>query len=393
MKKIGCLLVLFYVMSVQAQDRTINFIDNDWQKAIELAKKEDKLLFVDAYTTWCGPCKWMAKNMFTKNEIADFYNRHFIALKLDMEKGKGKDFATQYGVRVFPTLLFLNPSGEVVHKSVGASRIPHEYTDIGLRALNPFGSFSVMNKRYAAGERSPEFIEEYMEVLSNANETNTAILSEYYATQSDEEMLSEKNWKIIKRHDVSVDSRGMDLLLKNRDAYKSKYGDDVDLLLGRNHQRWLMEKVTGKKEDRKEMELRMIAVKKKNIPGWQKMILIADLTELKREKRMEEYCEIAVADVGEYFSDDAYALNSFAWTVFEHSKKESDLSEALKWANQALTLEESSAIQDTKANILYKLGKKEEAISAQKKAIDWARTEGLSASDIEELETTLKKFK
>lgn len=36
------------------------------------AKTEDKLLFVDAFAKWCGPCKSMAKNVFTQQKVGDF---------------------------------------------------------------------------------------------------------------------------------------------------------------------------------------------------------------------------------------------------------------------------------------------------------------------------------
>ena len=89
------LFTLLISIFTMAQDNSIEFIDNDFAKAKEAAKKSGKLIFVDAYTTWCGPCKWMAANKFTNDTIAEFYNKNFISLKMDMEKGDGKEMAVR----------------------------------------------------------------------------------------------------------------------------------------------------------------------------------------------------------------------------------------------------------------------------------------------------------
>ena len=77
------LLVLFLATSVQAGG--IDFFHGTWEEALEKAKKEDKLIFVDAYTTWCGPCKRMSKQVFPQDAVGEFYNKNFVSMKIDME--------------------------------------------------------------------------------------------------------------------------------------------------------------------------------------------------------------------------------------------------------------------------------------------------------------------
>lgn len=64
----------------------IQFTQLEWKKILNKASKDEKLIFIDCYTTWCGPCKLMAKNVFTDSEVGHFFNEHFINVKLDMEK-------------------------------------------------------------------------------------------------------------------------------------------------------------------------------------------------------------------------------------------------------------------------------------------------------------------
>lgn len=88
---------------------------------LEAAKAENKLVFVDFYTTWCLPCKLMDEDVFTDQEFGTFMNDNFINYKIDAEKGGGPDLALVYQVMVFPTLLFLDSNGRVLVRKDGAA--------------------------------------------------------------------------------------------------------------------------------------------------------------------------------------------------------------------------------------------------------------------------------
>lgn len=91
---------------------------------LELAKKEslksNKVIFIDAYTSWCGPCKKMAATSFQEEEVAEIYNEKFINLKIDVEKDPdGIEIAKTYKIKAFPTLLFIDGDGRLLKSVVG----------------------------------------------------------------------------------------------------------------------------------------------------------------------------------------------------------------------------------------------------------------------------------
>ena len=90
------------------KDEGIKFVEPNWAKAIEQAKKQKKMIFVDAYTTWCGPCRMLKQNTFPDKAAGDFFNKHFINIALDMEKGDGIAFGEKYQIRAYPTLLIID---------------------------------------------------------------------------------------------------------------------------------------------------------------------------------------------------------------------------------------------------------------------------------------------
>jgi thiol-disulfide isomerase/thioredoxin len=111
------LIASLFQFSLQAQ---INFESTAWKVAAEKAAKNNQLLFVDAYATWCGPCKWMSANVFTDKSVGEYYNANFVNLKLDMETADGKSFGMKYPVAAYPTLMFIDPKGNLVYKIEGS---------------------------------------------------------------------------------------------------------------------------------------------------------------------------------------------------------------------------------------------------------------------------------
>ena len=119
-RSIAFILLAFLLQNNSVNAQGIEFFHGTWEEALAEAKAKDKVIFIDAYTTWCGPCKMMAKNVFTDIEVGTFFNQNFINVKLDMEKELGLSLKSKLNVRVYPTLLFIDGSENVVHKAVGA---------------------------------------------------------------------------------------------------------------------------------------------------------------------------------------------------------------------------------------------------------------------------------
>ncbi len=109
----------FFVGQGIAQDKGIKFFEGTWEEALAESKKQNKPIFLDAYASWCGPCKMMAKNTFTKEKAGTYFNEHFINVKMDMEKGEGVMMSKQLQITAYPTLFFINSEGRILAKSIG----------------------------------------------------------------------------------------------------------------------------------------------------------------------------------------------------------------------------------------------------------------------------------
>lgn len=97
----------------------IQFTEASWRQILKKAKAEKKVIFLDAYASWCGPCKLLQKRVFTQKTVGDYFNGRFINVKMDMEKGEGPALSQVYPLEVYPTLLFIDGNGRVLKKAIG----------------------------------------------------------------------------------------------------------------------------------------------------------------------------------------------------------------------------------------------------------------------------------
>ncbi|MDD3036545.1 thioredoxin family protein [Bacteroides sp.] len=155
------------VQMTPAKTDGIAFRELSFSEALKVAKAENKLLFVDCFTTWCGPCRMLSNVVFKDSLVADYFNRHFVNLKMDMEKGEGIELRKKYEVRGYPTLLFLNSNGEVVYRLLGADAAPKLLKKVKLGVES--GGLSGLRKQYESGEHDLAFISGYINALADAN--------------------------------------------------------------------------------------------------------------------------------------------------------------------------------------------------------------------------------
>ncbi|MGN0004170.1 MAG: thioredoxin family protein [Sphingobacterium composti] len=113
----------------------INFLNVSYQEALDLAAKQNKLVFLDCYTVWCGPCKWLDENTFTDPVLKAYFDENFINIKIDMEKGEGIELAKKLEVRAYPSMFFINGKGEVIHKLTGAMDASAMMREVALNKL------------------------------------------------------------------------------------------------------------------------------------------------------------------------------------------------------------------------------------------------------------------
>jgi len=220
------LLLLFVQAGVLAQG--IQFDEGSWAEIKAKAKAAKKPIFVDAYTTWCGPCKKMAKEVFTQESIGSYFNTTFINYQMDMEKGEGIEFAKQWEVNAFPTLLYFDSEGKLAFKAIGAKDENGLLSQAKL-ALNPEYQLATYKKEYEEGGKTFSDLTRYVSKLREGGTYATAaqVVTDYFNTMPEKEKVSADAFKLISSYIYDYKSEVFEFVLKNKKKFTAVADKDL----------------------------------------------------------------------------------------------------------------------------------------------------------------------
>lgn len=183
---------------VHAQE--IKFQKNtSWDSTLSLAKTSAKLIFVDVYTVWCGPCKLMDREVFTNDKVSMQYNSDFICYKLDAEKGRGPELCKKYNVFSYPTYLFVNENGVLIYRANGSMPVPSFLQEAG-NALNEAKepvTLLQLDSQYAAKKNDTAFMYAYLQRRLKLKQDNADLLDEYCGMLTELQRSSIKTLQLI----------------------------------------------------------------------------------------------------------------------------------------------------------------------------------------------------
>ncbi|MGE8511183.1 MAG: thioredoxin fold domain-containing protein [Chryseobacterium culicis] len=382
MKKIAILSSIF--IGVLAWAQGIKFEDSNFASILAKAKKEKKLVFIDAYASWCGPCKLMVKNIFPLQSVGDYYNSHFINAKIDMEKGEGIELAKKYNVKAFPTYLFIDGNGEAVHRTLGYVE-EKDFIQFAKDAEDPNKRLTSLKQQFEKGEKNPEFLKNLAGLtMYNDAEFAGKVLNRYFQQkpnldQEDIQMLlsgvqttdsplykmfQDKKAEIIKFFPEDKYEK-FDKNIKLNTVSKKAYNPDTkkwdDNYFMAETQKFLSKEEADKILKRMKANR---ALKNKDIPEYEKLIL--DLYK-------------------DYSAAGSEELNSLAWNFFENVSNKTSLEKAITWAQESVKKDQNFANTDTLANLYNKVGDKKNAKMWAEKSIELAKSTGQDSSDTEKL--------
>jgi len=356
----------------------MEFFHGTWAEALEEAKKQDRIIFVDAYAVWCGPCKMMAQNVFPDEKVGAFYNRNFINMKIDMEKGDGLEFRKTYPVSAFPTLFYIAADGKIVQQVRGAQDV-NGFIELGKKVMSKADRSGEYAAEYEKGNRDPELVMKYVQALNKAGKPSLQISNEYLRGQKD--LTTPQNLNFILEASVVADSKVFDLLVEHR-AKIAKLNSE-EAVKNRIHQaceatvlkaiefrnRELLEEAKSKMKKnyaeksaafsaKAEMDYSLLAGETKEYLAAAKAY-----TEKAPGNQPEELAKVALAISNNFHSD------------------EKAMKQAEAYAKQAAEAGGGNyEYYFTYANILAKNGKKAEAIKAAEKSLELAQAKGVAAS-------------
>lgn len=216
-----CLLLTTVISTAQTNFRSLSF-----EQALDAAKKENKLVFIDFYTTWCGPCKQMARNVFPQTKVGDFVNPRLVAIKLDAEK-EGKDYAKLFNVRAYPTYVICTPEKKLVN-SFSGSMSAEDFIAKLTQALDPELEKSKVIASFKSGDRRAKVVQAYTDmIMATANRANAAlkydtimsIINTYVESLSSADRMKPENYFIYRNYSRDLKGKAFTFLADNLSGF------------------------------------------------------------------------------------------------------------------------------------------------------------------------------
>ena len=368
MKKLALLFFLIPA-GLAAQ---IKFMDS-WDEAISSARMNGKLIFLNAYTEWCEPCDEMEEYTFTDLEVANFFNSTFVNVQLDMEDYPGVELAEAYTIGVFPSFLFINGNGEVVHRGCGAMDA-NQFLALAEDALADSITLMAMEKRYDAGDRSTDFMLSYLELLEEACLDAERFAARYLKNIDLLDMTKETPWEVFAAYQWDIYSREFQYLLKNKKVFEDSVGQKV--VNAKLYDTYLSQyQEIFEAEELHDFGMRALLHSFKDVTfsGSDTLRLMMNLHYSEYTENWPDYADYAVELVGMTNLEDPEQLNELAWKFYLFVDNKNQLEIASTWAQQAVDQQPEPSMIDTYASLQFKLGNKKKAVELEKRALELAQ--------------------
>ncbi|HET7002282.1 MAG TPA: thioredoxin domain-containing protein [Puia sp.] len=380
--------VCFYLFSF-SQNEGIHFEEGvSWQQVLAKAKKENKFIFVDCYTTWCGPCKFMAKNIFPLKETGDAVNSHFISVGIQIDSTDHDSdtvkraypdahlISINYNIRAYPTFLYLSPEGKLVHRTVGSTRNAAEFIINTKDAMNPDRQYYAMIEKFRSGGRDTVMLESLIN-LAIQNENGfladsvirawLPLIKNVYTTD---------RLQMITQIAIEPGTPEFDLFYHNAEKinslFKPGYAENVVMNAVIQHNQSIL---TAFNDPASTPDWNKISMEISNQYGpalAHRIVMSVKPVYYKRNKNWDLYIKNLLSFLKEYETKlDAIDLNNASWDIFQYSTSSDDLNYGLSLSERSVNSEKNNpAFIDTYANLLYKLGRKTEAIAKETEAMN-----------------------
>jgi len=385
------LLIGLIITSISVQGQGIVFSgEPSWEQALIKAKTEKKFIFVDCFATWCSPCKQMDKDVFSTKSVGDFFNDHFISIKLQFDTTNhdsqlvrdwyvtAEKFKKDYKIIGYPTYLFFDSSGMIVIKEIGMISA-NIFLAKAKSALSPKGQYLTMLEEYRLGNNDNNLVIKLMLEACRQQDWKTAYTLHDKFVSSGVDLYQKENLLAMCASISRMKSSGIKVLMQNPDAINTILEDE-----GRAQaiiKVWARDSIykTILKDRNGPKKWNLVSKRLENlVPSFAKEVLLElKINDAKVNKRWDEFAKLKMDYYDRYadaFShNEKWFMNNDLWEIFKVCTNKKTLQRAALWSKKTIYIynpdEADPEAIDTYANLLYKSGDISEAIYWERKAL------------------------
>lgn len=379
-------IALLSVVQVTAQG--VTFIEGSWDEARQMASDQEKHILVDAFTDWCYWCKVQDKETFSREDVGQMVNEKFIPVKINFEEGIGADLAMKYRVQGYPTLLFFNPEGKLVGRTVGYNSDPEEWMKEVEGMLN---TETHPPSTVDPDVLDPGFPDFFKASFTRDGERGKPADAETVSSWLDEQedLFTEVVFNVIKMRQTN--EKWNTFFMENQKQYIKMFGEEE---VADKIESIFMMKGYGLMNAGDEEGLENLIVEARETVG-EDLAKNMDFLKLDLYMSTGRYEEYMVLASSNFESEDGKLndgfINSVCWNIYEGTEDEGLLTQAVEWMGRVVDTKPEYNYLDTYAALLLATHQLDEAEKWAKKAIALGQADETDTSATEELMQKIKE--
>ena len=356
-----------------------------YKEALVQSKKENKPVFIMLYATWCPHCNAMKSTVFSDQNVKDFMNAKYISVWKDIEKEDGKEIKAHYQTNGLPTFLFIDANETLLYSIKGEMK-KEAFINEATNALNPKLQLPYLEKQFLNDPSNVNACLAYIQTLRKGAERND--LSKpthlYLETQTDQQLLSETNWRVISNGVTDIQSREFQYVLNHKkDFEKITSPQRVDAKIT-NIVSELLQPYTVNLDSTAYFQKRAIAktIKLQKIDS---LIFSYDLLLAERTKNWSFYKKTTLEGTEKYVWNTENKLKEIGQVYWTEIKDVAALKKAIDWGKRAIELNNSADGNLLVGRLYAKIKDKKSALVYAKNAQAITKEMGWSTMDTDAL--------
>ncbi|RZJ52384.1 MAG: thioredoxin family protein [Flavobacterium sp.] len=362
--------LFFLFVTFQTVNSQNQFVPDDipYKTGLETAKKENKPLFVMLYADWCPHCNQMKKEVFSDAAVMDFLKKNYVCVWKNIEKEEGKALKEKYNTKSLPTFLFLNTNETLLYALKGEMK-KDEFVSEAHFALNPKMQLPYLEKEFMADPGNSTKFFAYLNTLKKGKDrTDLSPATHIYLnTQSDDQLISETNWRVIANGVTDINSREFQFVLKHQKdfaavASQNRVDRKVESIVNE-----LLRPLVDNLDTVNYYKQREVA-KSIRLQKTDSLVFKFDLTMAERTEKWQFYKKTTLENTEKLVWNDASFLKDIGQTYLKHITDTEALKKSIFWVKHSLELNNSYDGNLLTAKLYNKIKDKKSALKYAKDA-------------------------
>ncbi|WP_374172649.1 thioredoxin family protein [Flavobacterium tructae] len=388
------LYLFFLFISLQTTSAQNQFVPDDmpYNTALNNAKAQGKPVFLMLYADWCPHCNLMKKEVFSDPAVINFLKKNYVCVWKNIEKEEGTALKNKFNTKSLPSFLFIDSATETLLYALKGELKKEVFMTEVNNALNPKLQLPYLEKEFLADPSNVDKFFNYLNTLKKGKDrTDLSIPTHIYLnTQSDAQLISETNWRVIANGVTDIKSREFQYVLSHNKEFaavasQSRIDRKTESIITESLRPYVDNLDTTNYYKQREI------AKSIRLQKVDSLVFKFDLTLAERTEKWQFYKKVTLESTQKLVWNDASFLKDIGQTYLKHISDTESLKKSIEWIKHAIELNDSYDGNLLLARLYQKIKDKKQALQYAKDAKEIAKEMNWNSKEVDALLVELGK--